>query len=89
MFDSGVNLVHLFVTSYKNLPKDYLISSVWGCLGSDCAIVGQCGVVNDQLTLALTQILNLNSAIRNYKLSVDEELHGGGRILDLQWSVKK
>jgi hypothetical protein len=52
----------------------HLISTVRGSLGGDSSIVSHLRLVDDQLTLALTEVLDLQTFVGNDQLSVDEEL---------------
>ena len=60
-----------------------LISSIRRCLCCDCSVVAHLGLVDDQLTLALAEVLDLNAFTGNDELAVDEEFDWGVRILDL------
>ena len=53
----------------------YLVTPVRGGPGGDCAVVSHIGLVNDQLTFALAQILDFNTIIWNDGLTVDEEFN--------------
>jgi len=60
-----------------------LISSVRRCLCRDCSVVAHLGLVDDQLTLALAEVLDLKTFTGNDKVAIDEEFDRRVRIFDL------
>jgi hypothetical protein len=62
----------------------HLVATVGRRLGGDGAVVAHLGLVDDELALALAQVLDLDAVVGHDLVAVDEELDWGRRILDLK-----